>query len=104
MSKVNNTKEVIPGADPRDKDPLCGVSPFTTSKDDMFIQACATHDARSVMGEEGKEADDQLDRALHLLAENYPYPEHNSGFARWWNTRRADLFTFLARSYSRWFR
>lgn len=102
-------KKTPPGALPDDPDPRPGVGPFSFAEDDLFAQPAASHDAEYLLEDRGEnamtreEADARFDRAVHLVAENYPYPRHSSGFARWWNHRRADVFSWAARTFGRFF-
>lgn len=114
-------KEKHPYSNPLDNDPACGVNFFKNIPvlknigKRIFLfgkdRACTIHDAEDVardLKEVGaltpKENDDRFARGMKLQVENTEYSKIDSGFARWWDTKRAELFPWIARQYTKYFR
>lgn len=102
-----NDKKSKDYSHPDDPNPVCGIGIIDFGDD----RACKVHDAEDVarkLKEIGvlsvKENDERFAKGILLEAENQIYPVHSSGFARFWNVRRAYLFGFIAKFYSRWLR
>lgn len=91
----------------RDDDIQLGVGVFELSKDHPYTRAAVRHDAayeahhRHVPGPTREEADEAFDRAVHLIADNdinLQGEPHDSGFARWYNRRLADLIGWIPKT------